>query len=179
MQRIRGAPVLSAPFNRVSFGITAYSPRSSCTRRVHSPFGCASLCPLHDLDEPPPLGLRQRTGLDDPDEIALVGVVARVVRVQRRRRAHDLLVAAVPAGDLDADGDRLVGLVGDDPAEALLRAPGGRLMDGGERRLGGPGRGRLGPLALLGAPAAALVGLALALRVAVGLALLRRARGAL
>src|SRR2546423_6423546 len=131
MQRIRGAPVLSAPFNRVSFGITAYSPRSYSTRRVQSPFGCASLCPLHDLDEPPPLGLRQRTGLDDPDEIALVGVVARVVRVQRRRRAHDLLVAAVPAGGLQAGGGRLGGPFWDDPPPRRpLAAPGGAVERG-------------------------------------------------
>ena len=37
-------------------------------------------------------------------------VVALVVRVQRRRRADDLLVHPVAAGDVDPHGDRLVGL---------------------------------------------------------------------
>src|SRR5439155_889803 len=80
----------------------------------------------------------------------------------RRRRAHDLLVETVTAGDVDAHRDRLVGLVGDDPAQTLLRAARGRLVHG-ERRLGGRGRGRLGPLALLQTPAPALRRLALAL----------------
>ena len=43
-------------------------------------------------------------------------VVARVMRVHGVRGANDLLVPAVPARDVDPDGDRLVRLVGDDDA---------------------------------------------------------------
>src|SRR4051794_23706596 len=133
------------------------------------------LRPLQDLDQAPALGARQRAGLDDAHEVALAGVVVLVVGVQRRRRAHDLLVAAVPPGALDAHGDRLVGLVGDDAALAHLRAAGG-LGDGLRRR-----RGRaLGALGLLlGAAAGALCGQLLAALLALGLALLGRARGTL
>ncbi len=60
-----------------------------------------------------------------------MGVVALVVGVQRRRRAHDLLVAAVPSGVVDADRDGLVGLVGDDAARAdLAGCPGARSAGG-------------------------------------------------
>src|SRR4051812_19845448 len=98
--------------------------------------------------------------------------------MQRRRRAHDLLVAAVTAGDLDAHGDRLVGLVGDDAALARLRTARGLGVDR-DRRLGRRRLGLLGLLAFLDAPATALLGLALALGEALGLTLLGRARGAL
>ena len=47
-------------------------------------------------------------------------------------RAHDLLVAAVTAGLLDLDGDRLVGLVGDDRAR---RAPAGLPSRAARRRV--------------------------------------------
>ena len=53
-------------------------------------------------------------------------VVALVVGVQLRRGAHDLAVAPVAAGDVDAHDDRLVGLVGDDDALAHLRRGRGR-----------------------------------------------------
>ena len=119
MQRISRAPVLSATLRR---GLVLDHLRT-----------------LQDLDEPPALGARQRAALDDADEVALVGVVALVVGVQRGRRAHDLLVAPVAAGDVDADGDRLVGLVGDDDALAHLRAAGAVL---GRVRLAGPGSAR-------------------------------------
>src|SRR3954451_3204906 len=133
------------------------------------------LRPLQDLDEPPALEARQRAGLDDLHEVALAGVVVLVVGVQRRARAHDLLVAAVPARGLDADGDGLVGLVGDDAALAHLLAP-GRPGDG----LGRRGLRALGALGLLlGAAARALGGELLAALVAGGLALLGRARLAL
>src|SRR6201994_4209263 len=75
---------------------------------------------LDDVDETPALGLRQRAGLDDAHDVALAGLVALVVRVQRARAADDLLVGRVPAGDVDADGDRLVAFVGDDDALAFL-----------------------------------------------------------
>src|SRR3954465_2580345 len=73
MHRISRAPVLSATFRRVSFWIT---------------------CTLQDLDQAPALGAAHRARLDHPHEVALVGVVALVVSVQRRRGAHDLLGAA-------------------------------------------------------------------------------------
>src|SRR6185312_5628583 len=75
---------------------------------------------LDDVDQTPTLGLRQRAGLADPDHVPLAGLVALVVRVQRARAADDLLVGRVPAGDVDADGDRLVAFVGDDDALADL-----------------------------------------------------------
>src|SRR6202042_3642916 len=75
---------------------------------------------LDDVDETPTLGLRERAGLDDADHVALAGLVALVVRVQGARAADDLLVSRVTAGDVDADGDRLVAFVGDDDALAFL-----------------------------------------------------------
>src|SRR5882757_7261616 len=71
---------------------------------------------LDDVDQTPALGLGQGAGLDDADHVALAGLVALVVRVQRARAADDLLVGAVAAGDFDLHGDRLVALVGDDDA---------------------------------------------------------------
>ena len=81
-----------------------------------------------------------------------------VVGVQRRGGAHDLPVGAVRAGDLDADGDRLVGLVRDDHALADARLA---LRLGLDRRCRGLRRGRRRAplLALAGAVAAAVAGL--------------------
>src|ERR1019366_882832 len=74
-----------------------------------------------------------------------MGVVVLVVRVQGARAAHDLLVAAVAAGDVDAHGDRLGGLVGDH--HALAPPPGAldRCVDRSQRL-----RGRRGGAALYG-----------------------------
>src|SRR5579863_962984 len=44
--------------------------------------------------------------------------------MQRRRGPNDLLVLAVPARHIDAHGDGLVSLVGDDHALARLLGPG-------------------------------------------------------
>src|SRR3712207_4733863 len=118
MTRISRAPVLSATLRRDSFWITAL------------------LRPLQHLVEAPALRAAQRAALDDADGVAGVGVVVLVVRVQRRRRPDDLLVAPVAARGVDAHGDGLVGLVGDDDALAHLRAAG----------RGVPRRGRLGDL---------------------------------
>ena len=63
---------------------------------------------------------RQRAALDEADDVADLGLVLLVVRVELRRAAHDLLVLGVRLGRVDADGDRLVALVGDDDAAALL-----------------------------------------------------------
>src|SRR3712207_587949 len=79
--------------------------------------------PLQDLVQRPALRAAQRAALDDADGVALVRVVGLVVRVQRVRRAHDLLVARVAPGGVDAHGDRLVGLRrDDDPLADLLAA---------------------------------------------------------
>src|SRR5262249_20963257 len=127
---------------------------------------------LDHVDQAPALGLGQGPGLDDPDDIALAGLVALVVSVQRARAADDLLVSRVTAGDVDADGDRLVALAGDDDALANLRRVG--LVLG----RGGAGAGLVSCLGG-GALLAAQVGLRLALLGPLGLAVLdaeRRAR---
>src|SRR6185312_15550008 len=115
MQSSSRAPELSATLSRDSCWIIAL-PRL-----------------LDDVDETPALGLRQRSGLDDAHDVALPRLVALVMRVQRARAADDLLVSRVPAGDVDADGDRLVAFVGDDDALADL----GRVrLALGDRRAG-------------------------------------------
>src|SRR6185437_15306094 len=104
MQSSSRAPVLSATFRRVSCWITESA----------SP-GC-----LDDLGEPPALRLRQRTCLDDADDVADVRLVGLVVRVERARTPDDLLVLRVRLEDVDLHDDRLVHCARDDPALALL-----------------------------------------------------------
>src|ERR1700749_4482863 len=111
MQSSSRAPELSATLSRDSCWII-------CLPRL-----------LDDVDQTPTLGLRKRAGLDDPDHVALAGLVALVVRVQRARAADDLLVGRMTAGEVDADGDRLVAFVGDD--DALADLGGHRLALGG------------------------------------------------
>src|SRR5215218_938833 len=126
MQRISRAPELSATLSLDSCWIIAL-PRL-----------------LHHVDQAPALGLGERPGLDHADHVALAGLVALVVRVQLGRAADDLLVSAVAAGDVDANGDRLVALAGDDdPLPHLGRV--GLL-------LGRLGAGARGPLSLDGLP---------------------------
>src|SRR5215204_5106390 len=111
MQRISRAPELSATLSLDSCWIIPL-PRL-----------------LHHVDQAPTLGLRQRPGLDHSDHVALAGLVALIVRVQLGRAANDLLVGAVTASRVDANGDRLVALAGDDDALAHLggvRVPLGR-----------------------------------------------------
>src|SRR6201996_3496776 len=103
MQSSSRAPELSATLSRDSCWIISSLPRL-----------------LDDVDEAPTLGLRQRPGLDDPHHVALAGLVALVVSVQRARAADDLLVGRGTAGGGDADGDRLVAFVGDHDALADL-----------------------------------------------------------
>src|SRR5580692_3817973 len=110
MQRISRAPVLSATLSRVSCWIISPLPRL-----------------LDDLDEAPVLGLRERTRLDDPDDVTGRSRVALVVCVQPMAAPHDLLVLRVRLGRLHLDDDRLVALVGDDHTPTLL-APADRRL---------------------------------------------------
>ena len=93
-----------------------------------------SLGTLQHFDQPPALAARHRAALLDADGVARARVVALVVGVQLDRGAHDLVVALVAPHHVDAHGDRLVGLVGDDDALAHLRAAGAVL--GSVLRLG-------------------------------------------
>src|SRR5205807_9027872 len=95
MQRISRAPVLSATRRRVSVWIIAPSGSSR---------------PLQDLGETPALRLAERATLDQAHRVALVRLVALVVRVQRRGRADDLLVLKVAASIVGTDGDYLIGI---------------------------------------------------------------------
>src|SRR5437763_12023007 len=104
MQSSSRAPVLSATLRRVSCWIIPLS-------RL-----------LHDLREAPALRLRQRPRLDDADGVAHSGGVLLVVRVELDGAGDDLLVLRVRLDHVDLDDDRLVALVGDDDAAALLPA---------------------------------------------------------
>src|SRR5581483_4035063 len=106
MQRISRAPELSATLSLDSCWITRQT----------------SLRLLENLDQPPALGAGERTRLHDADEIALAGLVARIVGVEGARPAHDLLVLRVAPCDLDLDGDRLVRLARYDPSLPDLAA---------------------------------------------------------
>src|SRR5829696_10463714 len=108
MQRSSRAPVLSATRRRDSCWITV-SPRHS-------------LGHLDDLGEPPVLRLRERARLHDLDDIADLGRVLLVVGVELLRAPDDLLVLRVRLDRVDLDHDRLVALVRDDRALALLAA---------------------------------------------------------
>src|SRR5206468_7236865 len=68
----------------------------------------------------PALRLRQRARLHDAHRVADTGGVGLVVRVELDRAADDLLVLGVALDHVDLDDDRLVALVGDDDAAALL-----------------------------------------------------------
>src|SRR5579884_3278052 len=159
MTRISRAPVLSATRRRVSFWITAPS----------------SLRPLDHFNQPPALEPRQRPRLAHDHGVADVRVVGLVVSVQRARRAHDLLVAAVAAGHVDPHRDRLVGLIGDDDALAGLLTTGAVLTRSRGLGLGSrPSCTRL--LARPGALDAPGLRLAATLGHALGVTLLGRAR---
>src|SRR4029453_12059322 len=104
MQRISRAPVLSA------------------TRSLDSCWIMALLGLLEHFGEAPVLRLAEWTGLDDADEVADLGRVLLVVRVELRRAADDLLVLRVRLHRVDLDHDRLVHRIRDDDAAALLAA---------------------------------------------------------
>src|SRR5436190_3256773 len=129
MQRISRAPVLSATRSRVSGWITG-APRRSEWR--------SSSSTLQDLDQPPVLGAAEWAGLDHAHGVALVRVVALVVRVQHGGLADDLLVGPVAAGHVDPHGDGLVRLGRDHHPLTHLRLPGPVLL--------GRDRGRRGAL---------------------------------
>src|SRR5215210_920961 len=71
---------------------------------------------LQDLDQPPPLGGRQRPGLHDLHPVADARDPLLVVRLELARAPDDLAVQAVLHAVLDLDDDRLVHLVADDEA---------------------------------------------------------------
>src|SRR3954453_8101185 len=103
MQSSSRAPVLSATLRRVSCWIMDGLPRL-----------------LHDLGLAPALRLRERARLDDADRVAQACGVRLVVRVELDGAANDLLVLRMALDHVDLDDDRLVTLVGDDDAAALL-----------------------------------------------------------
>ena len=113
MQSSSRAPVLSATRRRVSAWISyrALSTTSTSRQRFVRLIGRLSM-----------------TRTVSPG----VRLVALVVGVERGRLADDLLVHPVAPGDVDPDGDRLVGLVGDDDALAHACAP-GPVLGAGER----------------------------------------------
>src|SRR5687767_14170624 len=90
MQRISRAPELSATRSFVSCWITV-SP---------------SL--LQDLEQPPAFRARQRPGLDDADDVALLRLIGFVVGAKLAGPANDLLVGSMAPHDRDLDRDRLV-----------------------------------------------------------------------
>src|SRR6187549_3255032 len=101
------------------------SPRTQIQRRhatssVGAWGGEGSSRLLHHLDQAPALGLRQRPGLDHAHHVALAGLVALVVGVQRPRAADHLLVDRVATDDVDPHRDRFLPLVGDDDPLAHL-----------------------------------------------------------
>src|SRR5207247_4846594 len=61
-----------------------------------------------------------RARFDDPDDVADAGGVLLVVRVELASAPDDFLVLRVQLGHVDLDDDRLLTLVGDDDAAALL-----------------------------------------------------------
>src|SRR5437868_14188370 len=85
--------------------------------------GCGrwrSLSHLDDLGQPPVLRLREWLRLDDADDVADVGGVLLVVRVELHAATDDLLVPLMRGDHVDLDDDRLVHRVRDDDTAALL-----------------------------------------------------------
>src|SRR2546430_638142 len=118
MHRTSLAPLLSATLSRVSCWITSSAPAAS--QRAAGPGSLRSLGPLQDLDDPPALLLRLRTGLLDADAVADVEVVALVVHEELGRALHRLAVQRVRLPlDHGHDG-RAFHLVGRDQALAHL-----------------------------------------------------------
>src|SRR6185503_9527037 len=86
-------------------------------------------CTLHDLDDTPPLVLRQRTRLHDPHGVADLRRVLLVVGLQALRARHHLAVDGMRHATLDRDHHRLLHLVAHHEAGArLARAAGCGLL---------------------------------------------------
>src|ERR1700722_12092891 len=86
---------------------------------------------LHDLEETPTLVFADRTGLHDSNDVADLGVVGLVMRLEAHRLADDFLVGRMGNARLGHHDDRLVHLVARDAAlfdtavrRALLAARG-------------------------------------------------------
>src|SRR5712672_2564362 len=98
-------------------------------RREHA--GAALLIrllgPLEDLDEPPALGRRQRTGLHQRNPVADTGDAVLVVRLHLGGGADDLAVERVLHPVLELDHDGLLHLVRHHVADARL-TPAARLL---------------------------------------------------
>src|ERR1035441_10260897 len=78
-------------------------------------------CSLDNLDQTPALIARKRSTFHNTHDIADLGVVIFVVRLEARRLANDLAVCRVGNANLRDDDDRLVHLIrGNAP---LLHAP--------------------------------------------------------
>src|SRR5437764_4202189 len=92
-----------------------------------------SLCDLHDFRQAPVLRLRERAGLDDPDDVADLRLVLLVVSVELGRAPDDLLVLGVRLHRVDPDNDRLVHAARDDDTAPLL-APAARMLRLGQAR---------------------------------------------
>src|SRR5687768_14240744 len=95
---------------------TVLAPELSATLRRLSCWIIASPGPFEDFDDPPPLQLREGTGLGDAHAVALLEIVDLVVGVELGRALEGLLVAPVPDPLDDRHDDRLVHLRGDDGA---------------------------------------------------------------
>src|SRR4051794_28750356 len=87
-------------------------PRRRSARRGPTIYGTRWLLGLlEDLDQPPPLGGRQRPGLHDLHAVAGARDVLLVVGLQLARATDDLAVEAVLHAVLDLDDDGLLHLV--------------------------------------------------------------------
>src|SRR5581483_228471 len=95
-----------------------------CCRRRADATRSGSSSALHDPFQAPALAPRQRPALAHNDGVTDMGLAALVVRVQRARRANDLLVAGMPVGGIDSDGYGLGSAIGDHHSLAGLLAPG-------------------------------------------------------
>src|SRR6478752_3961873 len=80
---------------------TSFAPLLSATRSRVSCWIMSSPSPLEDLDQPPALELRQRSGLLHAHAVARVALVVLVVHVELGRAQHRLAVERVT----DAIGD--------------------------------------------------------------------------
>src|SRR2546423_576318 len=91
--------------SRPSRGCTGSRARQCCPPRARATRS-GSLGTLQYIDQVPALPTRQRPALDNAHHVPLVGVVVLVVRVQRARAAHDLLVAPVAAASASSGSAR-------------------------------------------------------------------------